>query len=239
MNSELLKPCNPNCDFCYLNYSNTISNIPIFKDIGEQEIKIIIRDTHHQVRTYSKGDVILQAGDNCSYLYILVKGEVSAEMIDLSGKILKIENIIAPNTIATAFLFGNKASCPVTVTANDDVKLMLFPKDELLNLFQKNKQILTNYLAIVADRAFFLSHKLQFMSFKTIKAKLAHYLLNLAGEHNTFKLDKTQQQLANFFGVERPSIARVIGELTKDEIIATEKKEIKILNRIALEDLTE
>lgn len=239
MTEDILHPCNPNCQYCYLNYSNTLSNIPIFKEIPEHDVKLIIRDTHHQVRSYKKRDVIIQSGDSCNFLYVLVHGEVTAEMIDISGKVLQIENLKAPNTIATAFLFGANASCPVTVTAENDVKLMLFPKEELLLLFQKNKQILSNYLTIVSDRAHFLSYKLQFLSFKTIKSKLANYLIQLSNNNDIFMMDKTQQQLANFFGVERPSIARVLGEFVKDKIIVITRKEVTVLNREALMDFIE
>ncbi|MBK8805283.1 MAG: Crp/Fnr family transcriptional regulator [Bacteroidales bacterium] len=236
-NEELLMPCNKKCDFCFINYSNALSTIPIFKNIEEYEVKQIIRTTHHQVKSYSKNDVILQSGDNCNFLYIIVKGTVSAEMIELSGKTLRVETISAPNTIATAFIFGDDANCPVTVTAHDDVKIMLFHKSELLLLFQKNTTVLINYLDIVSNRARFMAEKIKQLSFKTIKSKLAHYILSISKNKNSFVFDKTQQELAFHFGVERPSIARVLSDMKEEKIITITNKKCTILNISALKEM--
>ena len=58
-----------------------------------------------------------------------------------------------------------------------------------------------------ANYARTLSDKLFFMSFKTIRQKLASYLLRLyklqQQEHIT--LDRSQQELGDYFGVSRPS----------------------------------
>ena len=64
----------------------------------------------------------------------------------------------------------------------------------------------------------FLSQKLHFLSFKTIKGKVAHFFLTQAGEKfHSIELKNTQQQLADLFGVTRPSLARVFGEMQKED----------------------
>lgn len=239
METPFLEACKDKCEYCFLNYSQKISEIPVFKGISEQNIKLLIRNTFHQVKSFKKGDMILQSGAVCNYLYILVKGEVVAEMIDLSGKVLKIENLQAPETIASAFIFSDNATSPVTVTACDEVKIMIIPREDFLHLLQKEKQILSNYLNIVANRAQFLSNKLHIMSFKTIKAKLAHYILEKSVQTTVFKLEMTQQELANYFGVERPSISRVLGDFVNESLIKLEKKHVTVLNRKELCNLVE
>jgi CRP-like cAMP-binding protein len=51
-------------------------------------------------------------------------------------------------------------------------------------------------------------------------------------------LGMTQGDLAEFFGVARPSIARTLGELEDAGYIIARGKHIEILNRKALSDLT-
>jgi len=48
----------------------------------------------------------------------------------------------------------------------------------------------------------------------------------------------TQNDLAEYFGVARPSIARVIGEMEEERIISTKGKYLKILDKRKLADLT-
>jgi len=101
-----------------------------------------------------------------------------------------------------------------------------------------NSQFLKNYLHIISTRAQFLSQKLHFLSFKTIREKVAHFLLQTTGEkYHSFELRNTQQQLADLFGVTRPSLARVFGEMQKEGLIKIEKKTITLLNKKVLNEL--
>ena len=77
------------------------------------------------------------------------------------------------------------------------------------------------------------------MNFKTIKDKLAHYILQKAGNDRTSViLDMTQNDLADFFGVARPSVARALHDLEIGGYIEAEGKKIKITDKEGLSDLT-
>ena len=101
-------------------------------------------------------------------------------MIDDSGRLIKVEDITAPRAIAPLFLFGNENRYPVEVTANEVTEVIEIPKASVLKLFRKNEKFLENYMNLSANYAHTLSDKLFFMSFKTIRQKLASYLLLLA-----------------------------------------------------------
>jgi CRP-like cAMP-binding protein len=76
------------------------------------------------------------------------------------------------------------------------------------------------------------------LSFKTIKEKVAHYLLQKAGDrYHSIELKNTQQQLADLFGVTRPSLARVLAEMQKEKLIVIEKKTVTLLNKEKLNEL--
>ena len=101
-----------------------------------------------------------------------------------------------------------------------DLKLLYIPKVEFLKLMQLDQQILHNYLNAISGRAQFLSEKIRFLSFKTIRGKLIQYLIKLAGhDKNMIELPLSHQALAELFGVTRPALARVIGELEDEKVI--------------------
>ncbi|MFW6369933.1 MAG: Crp/Fnr family transcriptional regulator [Bacteroidota bacterium] len=214
-----------------INY-NLLTQCPVFKGITENELSVLINQIHYQIRHFKKNEVVVIAGEQVKYLYVILSGSVKGEMIDYSGKTLKIEDIEAPRPLATAFLFGMENTFPVTVTASNDVEILSIPVSEFLNLLQKNKLILQNYLNSISSMSQFLSRKLQFLSFKTIKGKMAHYLMQQAGSKlHSVELNATQQQLAELFGVTRPSLARVMGEMQDEKLIVVEKKTIRLLNK--------
>ena len=215
-----------------------LQQCPVFKGISEKQTQVLLSKIHFQIKNYKKDEIVAFAGDEVKNLYILLSGSVKGEMIDYSGKTIKIEDIEAPKPLAAAFLFGKENRYPVTVTANNLVKMLAVPVHEFLKLLQLDAQILKNYLNSITTRTQFLSQKLHFLSFKTIKEKVAHYLLTRAGDSfHSVELKNTQQQLADLFGVTRPSLARVFSEMQKEQIIRMERKTVTILNREALNNL--
>lgn len=156
-------------------------------------------------------------------------------MLDFKGKTIKIEDINSPRPIALAFLFGKQNKMPVSVFANRETEILFIPKTSLMHIMQQNEVVLNNVLNNIASRANFLSNKIKFLNFTTIKSKLAAYILEqseIKGED--FICSKTQQQLAEYFGVARPSVARGFSELEKEGIMSLSKKRIKIFDKIAL-----
>ncbi len=215
-----------------------IAQCPVFKGISENENEKLLGTIHYQIKSFGKDDIVVVAGEPVTSLYIIMAGSVKGEMIDYSGKTIKIEDIEAPKPLATAFLFGKENKFPVTVTANNEVKILVVPVSEFLKLLQINQQILKNYLNIITTRAQFLSQKLHFLSFKTIKEKVAHFLLQQAGDHlHSIEIKNTQQQLADLFGVTRPSLARVFGEMQKEGLLKIEKKTVTLLDKTKLNQL--
>ncbi len=230
------------CINCYkmanmLNYQ-LLTQCPLFRGIAEKEAENLLKKIHFQIKRFTKDEVVVVAGEPVLNLHIIISGSVRGEMIDFSGKTIKIEDIEAPKPLATAFLFGQENKFPVTVTANNDVKILTIPVSEFLKMLQLNTPILKNYLNSISSRAQFLSQKLHFLSFKTIRGKVAHFLLKQAGDKfHSVELKNTQQQLADLFGVTRPSLARVFGEMQKDGIITISNKTVTLLDKKALNEI--
>jgi len=153
--------------------------------------------------------------------------------------VIKIEDIAAPDTLAPAFLFGSRNRFPVNVIAVSSAELLLISKTDFLKLLMINDTILVNFLDMISNRSQFLSEKIKFLNFKTIKGKLAHFILQKAGNDlSSVILEMTQNELADLFGVARPSVARVLRELEEGGFIEAKGKNIKIIDKEGLADLT-
>ena len=151
-------------------------------------------------------------------------------MIDYSGRLIKVEDIAAPRALAPLFLFGEDNRYPVEVTANELTEVIELPKP---SVFRKNEQFLENYMNLSANYARTLSDKLFFMSFKTIRQKLASYLLRLykQQQQSYIILDRSQQELSDYFGVSRPSLARELAHMQEDGLLIADRKHITILQK--------
>jgi DNA-binding MarR family transcriptional regulator len=67
---------------------------------------------------------------------------------------------------------------------------------------------------------------------------MAHYLLEKAGDRlQTVEIQQSQGQLAEMFGVTRPSLARTLGEMCQEGLIQTDRRCIKILDKKRMNEL--
>ena len=208
-------------------------NNPLFRGITPERLFADLEEISFHTRSYKKGEILAQQGAVCNRLVILTKGSVRGEMIDYSGRLIKVEDIAAPRAIAPLFLFGEENRYPVEVTANEPTEVIELPKSSVLSLFRKNEQFLENYMNLSANYARTLSDKLFFMSFKTIRKKLASYLLRLYKQQQQthITLDRSQQELSDYFGVSRPSLARELAHMQEDGLLIADRKHITILQK--------
>jgi len=221
-----------------MNYS-LLSKAPLFKGLSAYDIETILSSVSYKVKKFLAGSMISQSGEQVNSLIVVINGTVKGEMVDYAGRVIKIEDIPAPGAIASAFMFGNRNRFPVNVVAVSDSELLLIEKSDYLGLLMKNDLLLINFLDMISNRSQFLSEKIKFLNFKTIKGKLAHYILQKAGKESfSVTLGMTQNELADFFGVARPSVARALGELEREGYIEAKGKRIEITDKDGLADLT-
>jgi CRP-like cAMP-binding protein len=205
---------------------------PLFKRLSFEEIDKLLSVVSYRIRKFKAGSLIAQSGEIVDSLMIVITGIVKGEMVDYTGRIIKIEDIPAPRALASAFMFGNRNRFPVNVIAVSTVELLIIEKSEFLKLLMKNDKILINFLDMISNRSQFLSEKIKFLNFKTIKGKLAQFILQRAGENKSeIVLDMTQNDLADFFGVARPSVARALGDMEEEGLIEAKAKSVKILDK--------
>jgi len=216
-------------------YAEILSKSPVFRNTTPSRIEELMQKITWQTRRYSRGEMVAQADDPCNFLMIVVEGSVKGEMTDASGKVIKIEDIVSPRPIALAFIFGQQNRFPVNVTANEDTVILLIPKPDLISMLQSDKQVLHNMLDAISSRGQFLSQKIRTLSMKSLRDKVGHMLLDLSKEQGkVVMLPGSQSELADFFGVARPSLARTLGELADEGIITVDRRSITIhdINRL-------
>ncbi|PLX08280.1 MAG: Crp/Fnr family transcriptional regulator [Marinilabiliales bacterium] len=216
-----------------------LTNCPLFKGLEAKEIDEIFNEIFSKVRIYNKGYIIAYQDEEVKNFMIVVEGTARGEMVDFSGKTVIIEEIVSPRSLAPAFMFGARNIYPVNIVSQTDTKILQIQKSEFIKMMQLNEKLLVNYLNNVSGRAQFLTQKLKFLSFNSIKGKLAYYILNLAkkGELKYVVLPVSQAKLAELFGVTRPSLGRALREMHNDGIIEVKAKDVKIVDKRALVEL--
>lgn len=208
----------------------------LFMGFPENFKKVFLDNLQYKIKEYKKGEYIANQGDKIKYLYVLMTGIARTEMVSESGNILFIETINAPSSVASAFLFSENNRFPVDVVALNNSIVLLITKDHLTELLGKYQFFMKSFLSYNSNRINFLSSRLKYMPIKTIKGKIAAYILQKS-INNKFELENSITQLADYFAVARPSLSRCLSEMVADNIITFKNNGGEILNIDVLKEL--
>ena len=194
----------------------TLKETVVFNSMDEKTIKNILEKTKYEIKKYSPNESIAFRGDEVKGLYIILKGTLITEMLTEEGNVIKIEELVPSDVIASAFIFGKKNSFPVDLSVKDEAEILFVERKEFLKLLFSEEKILENFLSEISNKTQLLTSKIwNNFNNKTIKKKFCDYVKKNQ-KNNLFSIENLGA-LAEFFGVERPSLSRVLSELVKDE----------------------
>ncbi len=224
-----------------MNDEEKFVNCYLFKGFSNADINELLKGKNYRVRNYPKGTIIRFQGEEYRELLIVIKGSVSAEIQDPTGKRIKLETFYPESPIAPGILFATDNTLPVTITAESDTSLLSIKREEIISLLLENPDCLKEYLSLIGDKIVLLAEKIRLFKFNSIQQKIAGYLLNLAKKQgsDTVKILYTREYLADLFGVARPSLSRELSRLSDAGILNIKNKDITILKKRALHYILE
>lgn len=213
---------------------DTLSRSTLFRGMADEKISKILGSVVFQRKRYPAEAMLAFRNDACQHLSILLSGSVRGEMYSFNGKTIKVEDIHAPEPFASAFLFGEKQYYPVNVVSNEPCEVLYIPRDGFLRILQQHPQVLNNYMDRVASRAQLLADKLWFIHLRSLREKIAAFALDRCSASLECRHNFSQNQMADLFGVTRPSLSRALNALVKEGLIENQRNKIIIKDKNAL-----
>ena len=216
-----------------------ISTIPLFNGLPEDQIvaikKIAVK------KQINKGEIIVSEGDEGEGFFVIVEGRVKVFKVSTEGKeqILHIFGSGQPFGEVPVFT-GQKF--PANAQAIDKTRVLFFPRVSFVNLISANPSLALNMLAIMSIKLRQFAVQIENLSLKEMPARLASYLISLAGEQNkdeVVTLQISKGQLASILGTIPETLSRVFAKLSGQKLINVDGKKITLLDRRGLEDLAE
>lgn len=206
------------------------------RDKSDEELYKLDCHIDHTISRFDRNKYIAHQGDPIRDLYMLLEGQVRTEMVSSTGIVLPVEFISAPAPLAAAFLFATDSRFPVDVIATEPSRVARIPRSAVEEQMATCPGFLRGFLTFSADRMRMLSDRVRVFGYKGIKSKLAYHIL-LHERDGDFQMGHSITWLAEYFGVERPSLSRAISELKRDGIIAYRNGRGTILNAAALREM--
>lgn len=183
-----------------------------------------------RIEFHEKESLVLLSGTRYDELWVLLDGRVSAEMHHMNGKVVNIETIEAPDPIAPAILFAPLQSLPVSVRAAVDCRFIILPLETVLDLCQKNRRFLINFLTEIGGKISLFAEKFRLLEFAGLRTRIAAFLRPRL-EQDSCMLEFSKEKMAEYLSVARPSLSRELSAMVSDGILEVDGRTIRVSNK--------
>jgi CRP/FNR family transcriptional regulator, dissimilatory nitrate respiration regulator len=213
-----------------------IKKNPLFAGLTPEDLAQLEKIVH--LRQSKKGELLFCEGDEADGFFIVATGKVKVYKLSPEGK-ERILHIVHPsNTFAEAAIFGD-GRFPAYAEPLEPSTLLFFPKQDFIQLLHSQARIAINMISGLSRFLRQFASQIEELTFKDVPARLARYLIDLAGDALEFDLPISKSQLASNLGTVSETLSRTFRKLSDEGYLQVEGKRITILDYDLLSDLSD
>ena len=214
------------------NYLPLLQTTSLFAGICAEALAPLLRDLGAVVRSYGKGETLVQAGEPARRVGVVLSGQIEAYRPAPGGARIPITHMGAGGVFGDV-LGGSSLSSPISVCAAQSCEVLLIPYERLLlsDGSPDRQQVLQNLVRTISDKYFLLSRRVDLLVLKSLRAKICAYLLSEAEQHSslTFTIPFSRIQLADYLNCDRSALSRELSLMQKERLLDIYRNSFKLL----------
>lgn len=211
----------------------------LFAGIPARELRDDLEAVPHHIQCYDKGETILLLMEEANRVGIILEGRVQAQKPFPNGSQVNVSLRVPGDMIGPAAVFSRSHRYPCDVVAMEPCTIMMFKREDILLLMQRDIRILENFTTEIASATYMLQQRLELLSYNGIAQKAAYWLLIQARQtgKNQVRIPESVSNWAMMMNVSRPSLHRELKKLEEQGILSYMPPIISINDSRALQDL--
>lgn len=218
------------------------SDCRLFDNMGTEELYMLLKCLDLKVSSFSRNDIIKMAGDPFEGAGVVIDGQVSVVRENAAGERIIFSILKKGELFGEMAAFSGSGKWPATVVAQTDCSVMFIPSDKLVGQCAAScsghRKLIMNMLGILSRKAITLNRQLEFLSIRSMRARVASFLLEQHKKSGqlTFMLDMNRNELADFLNVARPSLSREMCRMRDEGILDFHRSSVQIRDIDALKE---
>ena len=220
-------------DYSVLEKSTMFSGVPT------KELRDDLEAVPHHIQCYDKGETVFHLMEDANRIGVILEGRAQAQKPFPNGSQVNVSVRNPGEMIGPAAVFSRSQKYPCDVVSLEPSTIMMFRREDILLLLQKDLRIMKNFMAELATATYMLQQRLELLSYSGIAQKAAFYLLIQARQsgNNAIRIPESVSNWAMIMNVSRSSLHRELKKLEVDGIISYDPPTIKIHDPEALQNV--
>lgn len=226
-------------------YNSVITNCMLFEKITEEELSMLLNCLKPGIRKHKKNDIVNVMGELFEGIGVVLTGQVAVVKESAAGNRIIMAMLKPGDLFGEMAAFSGSGKWPATVVAQTSCSVMYISPQKILGQCERacsgHRQLVMNMLGILSKKALSLSRKLEYLSIKSMRGRVANFLLEQykKGGKATFLLTMNRNELADFLNVSRPSLSREMCKMRDDGLIDFHRSSVQLKDIEALKAVAE
>ena len=211
----------------------------LFTGVPANELRENLTTVPHRIQSYDKGETIFYSMEEATRIGLILDGSVQAQKLFPNGSQINVSVRKRGEMIGPAAAFARNQKYPCDIVSLEPSTIMMFSREDVLRLMQKDIRIMRNFMAELATASYMLQQRLELLSYSGIAQKAAFYLLIKSRQSGKteIKIPGSVTSWAMSMNVSRPSLHRELRKLEAEGIISYKPPIIQINDFEALEEV--
>ena len=202
----------------------------LFSGVPAKELRDDLEAVPHHIQCYDKGEIVFHLMEDANRIGVVLEGRVQAQKPFPNGSQINVSIRNPGELIGPAAVFSRSQKYPCDVVSLEPVTIMMFRREDILLLLQKDLRIMKNFMAELATATYMLQQRLELLSYSGIAQKAAFYLLihTRQSGKNVIRIPDSVSNWAMIMNVSRSSLHRELKKLEAEGIISYDPPTIEI-----------
>jgi len=220
------------------NKINYLSSIQVFRDLSPSELAQM--DRQITMSTCPAGKMFFMPEDTGEVLFLLKQGRVQLYRIAPNGKKLVVATL-GPGAIFGEMSLVGQGMHNTFAEALDDCLICVMSRSDVERLVREKPDVAFRFMEALSGRLVQLESQLEDIAFKSIPARLAGLLLQLAEEQGDSNrvTGYTHQDISEMLGTYRETITQTLNDFKADGWIEIGRKQVVLLDQESLAAMAE
>ncbi|MCK9479257.1 MAG: Crp/Fnr family transcriptional regulator [Firmicutes bacterium] len=205
-----------------------LKKLSLFSDVDLGLIKNLVSAKQIIKTSYIKGKTVHEQHAECLGLDVVVSGNLVAYSLAQNGSETIIFEFDKDNIIGGSLLFGEQNKYPMNIYCTADCVLFYISKSAVKQLLREYSFVI-QFIKSLSLNSQGMNKKVLYTQ-KTLRENLIDYFTMLSAEQKSkfIVLPVTKKQLADRFGVQRPSLFRELQRMKAENLIEVDNRRITL-----------
>ncbi|HWT74964.1 MAG TPA: Crp/Fnr family transcriptional regulator [Mobilitalea sp.] len=212
----------------------------LFRRIDEKELEQLVGCLGAQVKSFQAVEYIFLSGDEINAIGIVLSGVIEIMKENLAGNKHIVAFLGPADMFAEGIVCTVKRISPVTVRVKENANILFIPYERIIKscgnscVFHIN--LIQNMMVVLGEKNVNLNRKLELLTLKGMREKIASYLINESNERgsNMFQIMLNRTELADYLNVSRTSMCRELARMKEEGLIDFYGNSFKLMDKMAL-----